>query len=339
MSQPGGRAAQVAPGITRIELTVGVNAIQSVNAYVIEDDDQVTVVDCGLWRPEPDHEGLALLERGLNEAGYIFADVNRIVVTHAHIDHYGLTGRLMELTGAQLWMHRWTDLDTEKYRDPEGAHVKKRDTYADHGVPASEVDAVAASLKEWMPYLYSVVDASTPLQGGETFEVGGRTMKVLHTPGHSPGHICLWSETDGVLFSGDHLLGGVTPPVTFERGFEKNPMDSYLKSLQLIAELRPQQVLPGHGRVFSEGARRVQSIVRNKLRQIDQVRDRIERRPCTVMEITEDLVARTIVPSQRNWAMAETLAHIAYLQYQGIVERRPRPDGVYEWYAVDRTAR
>lgn len=338
MSGATGRAATVAPGITRIALTVGVYGIDTVNAYVIEDGDDVTIVDCGLWRPEPDHEGLAALERGLNEAGYILADVSRIVVTHAHIDHYGLTGRLMELTGAQLWMHRLTDLDTEKYRDPQAAELKKRDTYADHGVPASEVEAVAASLKEWMPYLYSVVDASRPLEGGETFDVGSRAMQVLHTPGHSPGHICLWSASDGVLFSGDHLLGGITPPVTFERGFEANPLDSYLKSLQLIGDLRPQQVLPGHGRVFAEGGRRVQTIVRKKLARVDNVREMIERRPCSVMEITEQLVARTIVPSQRNWAMAETLANIAYLQYQGIVERRRRPDGVFEWYAVDRSA-
>jgi hypothetical protein len=74
--------------------------------------------------------------------------------------------------------------------------------------------------------------------------------------------------------------------------------------------------------------------VRNKLRRLDAIRAMIERAPCTVTEITDTLVAKAIVPFQRNMALAETLAHIAYLRDGGVVERRVRPDGVYEWYAT-----
>lgn len=326
--------AQVAPGISRVALPIGLNGIETVNSYLIEDGDNLTILDCGLWRPEPDDQGLRALETALNAAGYVLGDVSRVIITHAHIDHYGLTGRLMELSGAELWMHQTTDLDTEKYRHPQTAEQRRRDTYADHGVPESELDTVAASLAKWMPYLYSVVEASTRLSGGETFTVGSREMKVLHTPGHSTGHICLWSPTDGLLFSGDHLLGGITPPVTFERGFDANPLESYLASLALVRDLRPSLVLPGHGKAFSEGARRVEAILRNKQRRLDQIRAMIETRPCTVTDIASALVAKAIVPHQRNMALAETLAHIACLRYRGIVERRTRPDGVYEWFAV-----
>ncbi len=328
--------AQVAPGITRVALPIGVNGIETVNSYLIEDGDDLTVVDCGLWRPEPDDQGLQALESAMNSAGYVLGDISRVVITHAHIDHYGLTGRLMELSGAELWMHQATDLDTEKYRHPETAELRRRDTYADHGVPESELATVAASLNRWMPYLHSVVEASRRLSGGETFTVGSRELTVLHTPGHSLGHICLWSATDGLLFSGDHVLGGVTPPVTFERGFDANPLEGYLASLTLVRDLRPQLVLPGHGKAFAEGARRVDAILRNKQRRLDQIRTMIESRPCTVTDIASMLVAGTIVPHQRNMALAETLAHIACLRYRGIVERRIRPDGIYEWYAVDR---
>jgi glyoxylase-like metal-dependent hydrolase (beta-lactamase superfamily II) len=96
------------------------------------------------------------------------------------------------------------------------------------------------------------VEASTRLKGGERFAVGGRTLEMLHTPGHSLGHICLHSPDDGLLFSGDHLLSGVTPSVTFERGFDANPLASYLDSLRLVAELGPRLVLPGHGQPFTE---------------------------------------------------------------------------------------
>src|SRR6266566_4058999 len=100
-------------GVTRIPLPVGLHRIETVNVYALADGDRVTLVDCGLWRADPDDDGLAALDTGLHAAGYAVRDVSRIIVTHAHIDHYGMAGRLMQLTGAQLWMHALTDLDCE----------------------------------------------------------------------------------------------------------------------------------------------------------------------------------------------------------------------------------
>ena len=88
--------------IARIALPIGVNAVESVNCYVIPDGDRVTIVDCGVWLPDRPDGGLAALEAGLERAGFALRDVSRILITHAHIDHYGLAGRLMELTGAEL---------------------------------------------------------------------------------------------------------------------------------------------------------------------------------------------------------------------------------------------
>jgi glyoxylase-like metal-dependent hydrolase (beta-lactamase superfamily II) len=320
-------------GVTRVPVPVGVNSIETVNVYVLADGDRVTLVDCGVWRRDGDG-GLAALEDGLRATGYSLRDVSRIVVTHAHIDHYGLAGRLLELTGAELWMHAMTDLDCEKYRHPDTAHARRRDTYQDHGVPAAEIDRIADTLGTWMPYLHSVVEASTRLRGGEILQIGGRTLEVIHTPGHSFGHICLWAPSDGLLFSGDHLLPGVTPPVTFERGFDTDPMKSYLDSLARIAACDPEVVMPGHGRPFGEGARRAESIRRNKVRRSESIRRMIERSPSTVTEITDELVAKAVLKFQRNMALSETLAHIAYLRWDGQVERRVRPDGVYEWYTL-----
>ena len=321
-------------GVTRLPLPVGLHGIATVNAYVLADGANVTLVDCGVWRADPADDGLGALQQGLRTAGYELADVSRIVITHAHIDHYGLAGRLMELTGAQLWMHALTDLDCEKYRHPDTAIARRRDTYTDHGLPAAELPAVAHGLRDWMPYLYSVVEASTRLQGGEKIAIGGRDWEVVHTPGHSTGHLCLWSPDLEVVLSGDHLLPGVTPPVTFERGFDADPLRSYLDSLRRIEALRPAQVLPGHGNPFGEVQRRIEAILRNKLRRLNAIRQAIEDGPVTVVEIADRVFTRVMLQHQRSFALAETLAHIAYLRHDGVVERRIRPDGVYEWYAT-----
>jgi glyoxylase-like metal-dependent hydrolase (beta-lactamase superfamily II) len=322
------------PGLTRVALPIGVNAVESVNMHVLADGDRVTVVDCGVWRPDLPDGGLGALEAGLEGAGYALRDVSRIVVTHAHIDHYGLAGRLMELTGAELSMHAMTDLDCEKYRHPDTARARRRDTYADHGVSEVERTDLADHLTRWLPYLHSVVEASQRLRGDEVLQIGGDRWEVVHTPGHSLGHVCLWSPARGVLLSGDHLLPGITPPVTFERGFDADPLRSYLDSLRRVADLAPQLVYPGHGRPFGDAVGRIEAILRNKVRRLEKIRRAIQDRPCTVTELADLLVAKAILAHQRQLAISETLAHIAYLRWSGAVERRTRPDGVYEWYAT-----
>src|SRR6478672_12002155 len=152
------------PGVTRVALPIGVNAIESVNMYVMADGDKVTVVDCGVWRPDLPDGGLAAMEAGLESAGYALQDVSRVIVTHAHIDHYGLAGRVMELTGADLSMHTMTDLDCEKYRHPDTSRSRRKDTYADHGIPEDGEGEHGEHLARWMPFLHSVVEASTRLQ-------------------------------------------------------------------------------------------------------------------------------------------------------------------------------
>lgn len=323
-------------GVTRVPLPVGVHGIETVNAYVLADGDHVTLVDCGVWRADPVDDGLPVLRGGLRAAGYELADVSRIVITHAHIDHYGLAGRLMELTGAELWMHALTDLDCEKYRHPETAVARRRDTYSDHGLPDAELPEVADVLRDWLPYLYSVVEASTRLRGGEKIPIGGRDWEVVYTPGHSTGHVCLWSPDLEVVLSGDHLLPGVTPPVTFERGFDADPLRSYLESLRRIEDLRPVRVLPGHGNPFGDCGRRVEAILRNKMRRLAAIRQAIEDGPVTVVDIADRVFTRVMLEHLRSFALAETLAHIAYLRHDGVVERRTRADGVYEWYATGR---
>ncbi|WP_214370717.1 MBL fold metallo-hydrolase [Pseudonocardia sp. H11422] len=334
MSSPVEPPGTAVEGVTRVALPIGVNAVESVNMYVLADGDRVTITDCGVWRPDLPDGGLGALADGLNGAGYALRDVSRILVTHAHIDHYGLAGRLMELTGAELSMHAMTDLDCEKYRHPDTARARLRDTYADHGVSEAERMDLADHLTRWLPYLYSVVEASRRLRGDEQIEIGGDRWEVVHTPGHSLGHVCLWSPVREVLLSGDHLLPGITPPVTFERGFDADPLRSYLDSLRRIADLGPRLVYPGHGRPFGDAVGRIEAILRNKMRRLEKIRRAVQERPRTVTELADLLVAKAILAHQRQLAISETLAHIAYLRWSGAVERRTRPDGVYEWYAT-----
>ena len=122
--------------------------------------------------------------------------------------------------------------------------------------------------------------------------------------------------------------------MSFERGFDADPLRSYLDSLRLIADLRPRLVYPGHGRPFGDAASRIEAILRNKVRRLETIRRAIREQPSTVTELADRLVAKAVLAHQRQLAISETLAHIAYLRWSGVVERRTRPDGVYEWFAT-----
>jgi glyoxylase-like metal-dependent hydrolase (beta-lactamase superfamily II) len=334
--------AEVAPDVFQLALPLGIHDIPSMSAYLIVGEPGDTLVDCGVATSEeqqptgtrPEIDGTEPLAAALAQCGSSFDRIARLVITHAHIDHFGLAGEVVRRSGADLWMHKETDRDRAKYADPEEAVDRRTLMLADHGLYGKRLSEASEVLLDWMPVMPSIGVPTKRLHGGETFASGGRTWEVLHTPGHSPGHICLWSAADKMLCSGDHLLEGVSPPVTFERGFERDPMGSYLESLRRVRDLDPELVLPGHGRPFRNGLRRAEVIERGKRRRLEQVLQLLERRARTVTELTEELFRVEMTGSQRHFAMAEILAYLAYHEVRGVVERVRDADGVFVWRTV-----
>ena len=328
--------AEVAPGVHRLELPLGIHGVMTVSAYLLAGDGADTLVDCGVAAAatedgDPGPDGTAALEAALTACGSGFELIQRIVVTHAHIDHFGLAGEVVRRSGGALWMHRRTELDLAKYGEPDEAVDRRELMLADHGLFGPQLTETSRGLCDWLPVMPSIGRPSTLLDGGERFVVGDRTWEVLHTPGHSWGHVCLWSAADRLLCSGDHLLKVASPPVTFERGFDADPMGSYLASLERVRLLDPALTLPGHGPPFPDGARRAASISRNKVRRLAQIREMVEARERTAIELTAELHPTVTTGAQRHFAIAEILADLAYHEMRDILRRDRRPDGVYVW--------
>lgn len=338
---------EVAPGVYRMALPLGIQGIPTVSAYLLRDSGGDVLVDCGIAAGAPEtgaggtgasDDACGVLDAALRAAGSVLTEVARLVVTHAHIDHFGLAGEVVRRSGGELWMHEASLLDIDKYGDPDEAVDRRALMLADHGLFGAELTESAEGLRDWMPVMPSVGRPDRLLAGGERLSAGGRSWEVLHTPGHSPGHVCLWSAADRMLCSGDHLLQIVSPPVTFDRGFDPDPMGRYLDSLDLVVALEPELVLPGHGTPFPDGARRAQAIARGKRRRLDQVRNLVEGRSgagITVTELTAEIVRGPLTGSQRHHVMAEILADLAYFEVRGALARSRRPDGVFLWRSAE----
>jgi glyoxylase-like metal-dependent hydrolase (beta-lactamase superfamily II) len=330
---------EVAEGVFLLALPLGIHRIPSINAYLFVDPAGDTLIDCGIYAGEPlstgeVDDGTGAVGDALAKCGRTFDDLGRLIITHAHIDHYGIAGEVVRRSGADLWMHAQTDLDRAKYAHPDSAVDRRSLMLADHGLFGDTLTAASTGLRDWIHVMPSIGQPTTRVHGGEKFDAGGRSWEILHTPGHSPGHICIWSGGDRLLCSGDHLLKSISPPVTFERGFERDPMGSYLESLRLVELLEPALVLPGHGETFTDGAARAASIAEGKRRRLGRVLASIESGQRTVTELTGELYPKPLKGAQLHFVMAEILAYLAYLEVRGQAERVRASEGVFVWRAV-----
>lgn len=320
----------------RLVLPLGLHGITSVNAYLLPDPSGATLVDCGIAPPgAPGGQGLDPLTAALRACGASLSDVRRVVVTHPHVDHYGLAGEVVRASGAQLWMHVRADADVARYRDLPAAAASYRQMLADHGVRGEALEQAGAGVLEWLPAMPSLGEATTRLRGGERFVAAGREWELVHTPGHSPGHVCLWAADDRLLLSGDHLLPGVVPPVTYERGLALDPLGAYLASLHRIEQLAPATVLPGHDPPFPDGARRARTIARSKHRRLAEVLRILAAEPLTAADLALRMYGAELQGWRRSFVVAEVLAYLAHHDVRGSAYRVLRSDGVEVWHALE----
>ena len=320
----------------RLVLPLPFPGLDSVNCFLLHDDEGCTLVDCGIRSPDAagDH-GWDEVVGALEAAGARIGDIARLVVTHTHIDHYGMAARIVEETGCELWMHDAAREDVGLYRDPEAARARLRSLLADHGVGPGELDELT-QFEDWRPFVSGVVGATNSCTGGEEFSVGGRTWAVIATPGHARSHVCLWSASDGLLASGDHILPTITPHIDFERGGEEDPLGEFLESLDVVEALDPRMVLPGHGRPFVEGAERARIISRHHDRRLGNILQVIRHEPRTANEIVDEVFGSTLLHFERRLALGEALAHLAYLRRREEIRRVERDDGTFAYEKVSR---
>lgn len=324
------RRREPAPGVFRLVLSLPWPGLDRVNAYVLADESGCTLVDAGMFLPDEDDDGWADIEAAFAAIGHKPSDVTRLVVTHTHIDHYGMAGRFIEETGCELWAHKLADKDIDLYEDPEERIRRLRELFKDHGVSEDELGELT-QFEDWRRFISKVVRPTTHVDEGDVIDVGGRGWKVVYTPGHSENHICLWSGDDRLLISGDHLLPTITPHIDYERHGEKDPLGDFLHSLAKVEKLDPAISLPGHGGPFEEGAERARIVARHHDRRLGSILQVVRHEPHTAEEITQEIFGSTLLNFQKRLALGEALAHIRYLSRRGEIERVRGEDGTWRY--------
>ena len=224
---------EVIPDIYRMPLPLPVPHLSHINTYLVRGDKDYLLIDTG-WNTE---EAFDSLKKQLAELGVSGREINRIAITHAHPDHYGMAGKLKNLFSATLYFHHLEkDFIESRYVHMDELLEEMNLWLKVNGVPP---DQLAELQQASLPMLKFVAPAmpDTTLYGGETITIGDFNFNVLPTPGHAPGHVCLYEPVNKVLFSGDHVLPGITPNVSLYPQSGDNPLGDFLESLKTVRQL------------------------------------------------------------------------------------------------------
>jgi glyoxylase-like metal-dependent hydrolase (beta-lactamase superfamily II) len=265
----------------------------------------------------------AALVAGLASLGYVPADLERIVVSHAHADHFGLVADLVDLSDAQVLTHPWNIpalAETEAYRRRRTGFYAE--LLREAGVPATAMAAVAA-VTAGIERFGRPVEVTGVLDEADTLQLAGQSWQVLHTPGHASGLICLYEPESRTLISSDHLLADISsnpvveppPPGRAER---LRSLVLYEASLQRVAGMDISQALPSHGPIIYD----VPELVRQRLafheRRLVRVLEAIRGGAQTTWAITQVLFPGKS-PLDTFLAVSEVIGHLDLLEIRGQV--------------------
>jgi glyoxylase-like metal-dependent hydrolase (beta-lactamase superfamily II) len=306
--------------------------VGDVNVYLIKQD-PLTLIDAG---PKTDDAYRTLVEK-LGRAGIRLADIRRIVLTHAHEDHCGLAKRVRdEAKDAEILVHKWETghLFGRLSRD------QHRDLLLRSGVPRAVFDDMRALYQEISLLTDSLEDGDyQTLEDESELEFDGGTLRVLHTPGHTPGSCSFVREANRTLICGDCVLKRITPnpivspdPIDPSRRFPS--LGEYLVSLARLRELRPTLSYGGHGEPVTD----FEEIFHRYVRAIDERQRRvvslIPTGGTTAFEVASQLFPSSFDHDvHRFLAISEAIAHLDYAEKEGklVLEMK----GGIEYYRRD----
>jgi len=321
-------------GIRRLALPTPF-AVGRVNAYLVEDD-PLTLID-----PGPNSaDTLVELAQELAASGRRIEELGLIVVSHQHMDHFGLVDILARRSGADVAafgpLAPWL-ADFPASMEADDAYAER--IMAHHGVPddaRSVLRAVAATFHGWG----AAANVTLGLGDGAELRLRDRTLTVRHRPGHSPSDTVFHDQDRGILFAGDHLIAHISsnPAITrpLEGPEEPRPqaLVAYMASLERTRDTELAVVLPGHGEPIEDH----RSLIEERLAMHSERRDKLERlireRRRSAYELARELWGNVAV-TQAYLTISEVLGHVDLLVNDGRVREVTDADGIARFEAAD----
>jgi len=288
--------------------------LKTMNVYFIDEAPR-TLVDAGI-KTEASFD---TLKKGLETIGYGLDSIERILITHGHIDHYGQAKRLSSLSDAPIYIH---SKEYGRIRSIIHSLGYLKSILMRNGAPEALVNG-AIQFIESAQNMADPLEEAFFLNDGDAISFKSMTWKTLLLPGHSPGLICFHWPEKKILFTGDHLLKEITPnPVLnvpeYRLPFRYPSLKDYLTSLEEVEKLDISLLLPGHGEEVHDMKGLIQKIFAHHKERMERILLSLSHGEKTTFEVAMDLFPG-VPPFEIFLGISEAVGHLDILKEKGIV--------------------
>jgi len=312
-----GRGERVARGIYRLRLPLPFPGVPHCNAWAVQGQGGVVLFDTGMHEPD----SMEQLERAMAMCDLRVEQVRLVVCTHAHLDHCGQAGAIVERAGCQFLMHPNHDHLRRMVEDPHALLMRQLEVARQSGVPEEALRRYASARREQRSSVVPVPEPDAPLVSGVQIETDLGTWTTYETPGHSPSHVCLYQPERRLLISGDHLLGRVS--LYFDYGYSPDPAGEYLHSMDIVEPLGARLCLAGHGRTFADVGAHIQASRDLVHRRLAATLGALADGPRSAFEIVPEVYGQALSELNAHWLLSKVLCYLTHLRAEGRVESIP----------------
>lgn len=304
--------------IYKIELPIPF-PMKTTNVFLIDEPPR-TLVDTGI-KTDASFE---MLKKELGGLGFSIPSIERILITHGHIDHYGQAQKISSLSGAPIYIH---PKEYGRIRSVIHSFGPLKSILLRNGVPEALVNE-AIRFMESAQKMADSLDEAFFLEDGETIPFASMIWKTIHCPGHSPGLVCFYWPEKKTLFTGDHLLKEITPNPVLNVPDRKSPLrypslKEYLSSLEKIEKLEISLLLPGHGEEVHDAKGLIQKILTHHGERMERILACLSNGEKTPFEIAMDLFPG-VSPFEIFLGISEAVGHLEILKEKGRVRMTER---------------
>ncbi|MEM4769193.1 MAG: MBL fold metallo-hydrolase [Saccharolobus sp.] len=289
--------------------------LDHVNAYLVKEGNESVLIDTGLPTQE------LVLTEYLRKYG----NPDYVIITHYHPDHIGLV-RLFK--NSKILIHE-KEIEYLNYILGNEYEREMKNYLTLNGFPESVVERMFKNVGRFRELIKDV--SFNEVTEGDIVRVGSSEMRILWTPGHTIGHICIDYNND-ILFCGDHILPNVTPNVSLLR-IDDDPLRAYLESLDKIEKINAK-IYPAHGEPIENVKKRIEEIKQHHMRRLEEILKIIESKgKANGFEIATSISWYKrwddLSPFDKQLAIGETLAHIKYLLNRNAIEEINVNNSIY----------
>ncbi|KIZ45682.1 MULTISPECIES: MBL fold metallo-hydrolase [Rhodopseudomonas] len=334
-SHPGhDQVVEIAPGVLWIRLKLPFR-LNHVNIYLLADGDGWAMVDTGFGNDATIEAWETLFNGPL--AGFA---ISRVIVTHAHPDHVGQAGWIVERFRCPFYMSQIEYLSGvyHQNRRTEERVVNSRQFFRRHGMDEAITAQLLGRGQDYLKKTVPLPAAYRRLSNGGDITIGARNFRIITGAGHSPDQVMLYCEADRLFLSADQVLSKISPNVSvWAHEPDENALGAYLSSLKGLAEYLPEDVLvvPGHGVPFYGVRTRIKQLSDHHEERCQMIADACREVAMTSAELVPVIFHKHVLDAhQTGFAAGELIAHVNYMLANSRLTVVQEPDGILRFKAA-----